>query len=186
MAAADPRVLNFPSHLRSISLSQLCLRIRVQSENCVFSSAIFAQLPVRPSLPKAQAPSHRMRNCHVIILLYNHLLSCLWKQINFGIWVVLVANLLRSKASRVQHGATRLKIISRGTTVPSALLHSVSLWYLGDETECRVGTPYTDRNFIDSLPKAKVDQSESVFLQKTPLWYVPRPQQKFGDHSIIF
>ena len=48
----------------------------------------------------------------------------------------------------------------------SALLHSVSLWYLGDETECRVGTPYMERNFIDSLPKAKVDQSGSVLFAK--------------------
>ena len=61
----------------------------------------------------------------------------------------------------------------------SALLHSVSLWYLGDETECRVGTPYIDRNFINSLPKAKVDQSESGFLQKTHLGYVPGPQKFF-------
>ena len=53
--------------------------------------------------------------------------------------------------------------LAKGGGTSSALLHSVSLWYLGDETECRVGTPYTDWNFIDSLPKAKVDQSESVF-----------------------
>ena len=33
--------------------------------------------------------------------------------------------------------------------------------------ECRVGTPYMERNLIDSLPKAKVDQSESSFLQKS-------------------
>ena len=32
--------------------------------------------------------------------------------------------------------------------------------------ECRVGTPYMERNFIDSLPKAKVDQSESSFFAK--------------------
>ena len=68
----------------------------------------------------------------------------------------------------------------------SSLLHSVSLWYLGDETECRVGTPYIDRNYINSLPEAKVDQSESVFLQKTHLGYVPGPQKFFWDHSIIF
>ena len=57
-------------------------------------------------------------------------------------------------------------LFRQGGTWGSALLHSVSLWYLGDETECRVGTPYIDRNFINSLPEAKVDQSESVFFAK--------------------
>ena len=42
--------------------------------------------------------------------------------------------------------------------------------------ECRVGTPYMERNFIDSLPKAKVDQSESSFLQKRHLGYVTGPK----------
>ena len=48
-----------------------------------------------------------------------------------------------------------------------------------------MGTPYIDRNFINSLPEAKVDQSESGFLQKTHLGYVPGPQIFFLDHSII-
>ena len=56
--------------------------------------------------------------------------------------------------------------LRRGQGWCSALLHSVSLWYLGDETECRVGTPYIDRNFINSLPEAKVDQSESGFFRQ--------------------
>ena len=42
--------------------------------------------------------------------------------------------------------------------------------------ECRVGTPYMERNFIDSLPKAKVDQSEFSFLQKRHLGYVTGPK----------
>ena len=33
-------------------------------------------------------------------------------------------------------------------------------------TECRVGTPYMRRNFIDGPPKASVDQSGPSFLQK--------------------
>ena len=77
-------------------------------------------------------------------------------------------------------GIAELTWMPKELLLPSALLHSVSLWYLGDETECRVGTPYIDRNFINSLPKAKVDQSESGFLQKTHLGYVPGPQIFFG------
>ena len=53
-------------------------------------------------------------------------------------------------------------------------------------TECRVGTPYMRRNFIDGPPKASVDQSGPSFLQKLHLGYVPGPQKNFGDHSTFF
>ena len=53
-------------------------------------------------------------------------------------------------------------------------------------TECRVGTPYMRRNFIDGPPKASVDQSGPSFLQKLHLECVPGPQKKFGDHSTFF
>ena len=43
------------------------------------------------------------------------------------------------------------------------------------------------RNFIDSPPKARVDQSgPSFFLQKLHLGYVPGPQKKLRDHSTFF
>ena len=63
-----------------------------------------------------------------------------------------------------------------------ALVHYCTL----SMTECRVGTPYMRRNFIDGPPKASVDQSGPSFLQKLHLGYVPGPQKKFGDHSTFF
>ena len=48
-------------------------------------------------------------------------------------------------------------------------------------TECRVGTPYMRRNFIDGPPKASVDQSGPSFLQKLHLGYVPEPQFFLGE-----
>ena len=53
-------------------------------------------------------------------------------------------------------------------------------------TECRVGTPYMRRNFIDGPPKASVDQSGPSFLQKLHIGYVPGPQNFFGDPSTYF
>ena len=53
-------------------------------------------------------------------------------------------------------------------------------------TECRVGTPYMRRNFIDGPPKASVDQSGPSFLQKLHIGYVPGPQKNFGDPSTYF
>ena len=53
-------------------------------------------------------------------------------------------------------------------------------------TECRVGTPYMRRNFIDGPPKASVDQSGPSFLQKLHIGYVPGPQKNFGDPSTFF
>ena len=73
MATADSRILNFSCHLIcSISLSQnFAFRVRVQSKNCVFSSAaIFAQLPVTATVPKASLPSQPMNNHHVIMTIF--------------------------------------------------------------------------------------------------------------------
>ena len=53
-------------------------------------------------------------------------------------------------------------------------------------TECRVGTPYMRRNFIDGPPKASVDQSGPSFLQKLHIGYVPGPQNFFRDPSTYF
>ena len=64
---------------------------------------------------------------------------------------------------------------------PSWVVHYCTL----SMTECRVGTPYMRRNFIDGPPKASVDQSGPSFLQKLHLGYVPGPQKILGDHSIF-
>ena len=61
-----------------------------------------------------------------------------------------------------------------GSVVHYCTLSLSDIWVT--RQECRVGTPYMERNFIDSLPKAKVDQSESSFLQKRHLGYVTGPK----------
>ena len=70
----------------------------------------------------------------------------------------------------------------RCENVPIGLVHYCTL----SMTECRVGTPYMRRNFIDGPPEASVDQSGPSFLQKLHLGYVPGPQKNFEDYSTFF
>ena len=50
------RVSIFPVTSAPSPSHKFAIRVRVQSQNCVFSSAIFAKLPVRDSVPKAFQP----------------------------------------------------------------------------------------------------------------------------------